>query len=204
MFGFQGITSDSRMNNVLADSDRQLVPSAAFMHFARIDVTDHIQARLRHFRAAKAENDLDRFTKKSRMYEPAIADEIAKKITQKYPQATRAASDFLLQCALRHQVSEICNTIASGKKYEPKTPDTTIDKIDINTNVNSFKEASERIVVYLSTVDWDSLNSGVTSGKGTTQNNQPRIPIDLEPFLKSNPHRQIIFDHLGIDEGVAI
>lgn len=204
MFGYQSITSDSRMNRILSDSDRQIVPNAAFMHFARVDITDHIQARIRHFRAAEALNDLDAFTRRSLIYEPRIADEIAGKIMQKYPQATRVASDFLLQCALRYKVAEICYTIASGKKYNPKVCNISYDDIDMTTNVHCFQEAAERIMVFLSQVDWSSLSLPVTNGKGTTQSGQSRTPIDLEPFLETDKHKKVILEHLGLDENAKI
>lgn len=203
MFGYQSITSDSRMNRLVPDSDRQLISNAAFMHFARVDITDHIQARLRHFRAAEAVNDLELFSRKSLMYETSTANEIARRILEKHPKATEAASDFLLQCALRHQVVEICKTIASKKKYEPQFHSVPFDEVEI-TPVSSFEEASERITDYLGQVNWDNLNSPVTDGSGTTNRGQTRVPIDMQPFLESDDYRHIILKHLGLDKNTKI
>lgn len=205
MFGYQNITSDSRMNMLIPESDRQLVLDAAFMHYARVDITDHIQARLRHFRAAKAENELETFSRKSLIYEPGTANDIAREIVQKYPEAVGIASDFLLQCALRYWVVEICKTIASGKKYEQGFPTTHPEEINMpSLVVTSFEEAWETVSVLLSGVNLESLSSSVTKGKGITNNRQSRIPLDPEPFLSSPPHRQLILDYLGLKKETAL
>lgn len=204
MFGYQGITSDSRMNTLIPDSDKQLVLGSNFMHFARVDITDHIQARLRHFNAAEAVNDLENFTRKSLMYKPNVAEEIAKKIVEHYPQATSVASDFLLQCALRYQIAEICSRIVSGKEYKPEISKISFDEIDVTTEVHTFKEAYDKVANILGLVDWARLNSPVANGKGITQDDQPRIPIDLEPFLKSEAHRKTILSYLSLSENAEV
>jgi len=203
MFGCQGITSDSRMNSLLAASDKQVVMNAAFMHFARIDLADHVQARLRHFRAAMAENNLDVFARKSLIYSQEMANEIAVNIVAKYPGATSIASDFLLQCALRYQVAELCSAVAAGKKYEPNLPDSSSASGDLTIEVHTFSEASRVIATLFGQVDWDCLDHPVTNGKGITQG-QSRKPIDLGPFLNSEPHKQLILSHLGLDEKAEI
>jgi len=203
MFGCQGITSDSRMNSLLAASDKQVVMNAAFMHFARIDLADHVQARLRHFRAAMAENNLDVFARKSLIYSQEMANEIAVNIVAKYPGATSIASDFLLQCALRYQVAELCSAVAAGKKYEPNLPDSSSASGGLTIEVHTFSEASRVIATLFGQVDWDCLDHPVTNGKGITQG-QSRKPIDLGPFLNSEPHKQLILSHLGLDEKAEI
>jgi len=204
MFGYQGITSDSRMNRLVSEEDRQVVLNSAFLHFARIDITDHIQARLRHFRAAKSVNDLDVFTRKSFMYEYNAVNEIAKCILQKNQNATEVVSDFLLQCALRYKVAEICRTIVSGEKYTPKFTGTSFDEIDLVKEVRDFNEAARRIESLMGLVDLAGLNAPVTRGSGTTQNGQSRVPIDLKPFLASEKHRQVILDSLGLGKNTNV
>ena len=204
MFGYQGITSDSRMNRLVPEEDRQVVLNSTFLHFARVDITDHIQARLRHFKAAESVNGLDVFTRKSLMYEPDTANEVAKHILQKHPRATEVASDFLLQCALRYKVAEICRTIASGEKYTPRLTESSFEGIDLVTHVRDFSEATRRIESLMGLVDWEGLNSPVTKGSGTTQNGGHRVPIDLKPFLASGEHRQIILDRLGLDKDTNV
>ncbi len=200
MFGYQGITSDSVMNRLISEEDRQIIPSAAFMHFARVGIIDHIQARLRHFRAAEAVNDLDAFTRESLMYDPETANKIAADIVSKYPQASDVASDFLLQCALRHQVAEICHTIASRKKYEPKVSNASHRDVDMITKVQTFEEASIKISALLNHLDWENFSSPVTNGRDITQKDKPRKPINLGPFLNSQPYRQLILSHLDLEE----
>lgn len=204
MFGYQGITSDSRMNSLVPEEDRQVVLNSAFLHFARVDITDHIQARLRHFKAAESVNDLDVFARRSLMYEPDTANEVARHILQKYPRANEVASDFLLQCALRYKVADICRTVASGEKYTPKLTESSFEGIDLVTHVRDFGEATKRIESLMGLVDWEGLNSPVTKGSGTTQNGGHRVPIDLKPFLSSDEHRQIILDRLGLDKDTNV
>ncbi len=204
MFGYQGITSDSRMNRLVPEEDRQEVLNSAFLHFARVDITDHIQARLRHFRAAESVNDLNVFARKSLMYESDTANEVARHIMQKYPRASEVASDFLLQCALRYKVAEICRAIASGETYTPKLTEESFEEIDLITQVKDFKEASRRIESLMGLVDWELLNAPVTRGSGITQNGGHRVPIDLKPFLASDEHRQVILDSLGLDKDTNV
>lgn len=196
MYGYQNITSDSRMNHIIPKDARKAVDTACFMHYARIDIVDHIKARLRHFRAARATGDLQTFSKKSLIYEKKIADQIANNILAKYPEAHEVASNFLLQTALRYKVAEICTNIALGNKHEFK-PDNPQSEVDFVRPVKNFAEAYGRMSTFLNGIDWNCLNGAVSNGNGTTQNEQ-RIPIDLEPFLKSNKHREIIFSHLGL------
>ncbi len=201
MFGNQGITTDSRMNGIVSDTDRQVIRNAGFMHYARVSLIDHIQGRLRHFRAAALESELDSFTRKSIIYNSKTADEIAQKILLKYPQAIDIASNFLLQCALRHQVAKICRAAASGNEL-PAFPNFSTN-FDMTMPVHSFKEASIIIAHLLSQMNWANLDSPVTNGKGITQEFH-RIPIDLEPFLKSEQHRKLILSHLGLDDKTEV
>ena len=53
-------------------------------------------------------------------------------------------------------------------------------------------------------IDLDALNEDVSHGRGITQCNLPRIPIDLELFLVSDHHKRMILDHLAINYEVEI
>jgi hypothetical protein len=204
MFGCQSITSDSQMNGFVPEKERQIVLDSAFLHFARVDITDHIQARLRHFRAAESVNNLDVFARKSLIYKPSTADEVARLILEKYPAATRVVSDFLLQCALRYKVAEICRTIARGRKYNPKLTKASFGEVNLEIDIRSFNEAARRIEDLMGLVNWEGLNAPVTKGNGTTHNGGHRAPINLEPFLASREHRQIILDNLGLDKDANV
>lgn len=200
MFGNQSITSDSGMNRTIPSESRQLIPTGAFLHYARINLADHIQARLRHFRAAAAENSLDSFVRKSLMYNPNTAEEIAKCITDKYPQAINVASDFLLQCALRHQVALTCRNVITGRRSKNgSSPDTK----SLHETVHTFDEATKTIACLISQIDFKDLDSSVSNGRGVTQTEQ-RIPIDLEPFLLLPEYRQIITSYLGLENDARI
>lgn len=201
MFGSQSITSDSRMNRVVADEEKQVVPDAGFMHFARISITDHVIARLRHFRAAAAEGDLGWFSQQSLMYGPETANLIYRSILRKHPDATEVASNFLLQCGLRYWVTELCHAVASGEIYE--LPAKSTEEMNITVPVGSFEEARERTRTLLAQVDLQELFSPESKGVGTTNNDKTRVPIDLTPFLRSEGHRECIYRHLGIEEEAA-
>ncbi len=197
MFGCQGITSDSIMNSNVPMDQRQIISDASFMHYARISIIDHVQARVRHFRAADADNQLESFYKKSIIYSPEKADEIAKKMVEKDPMAKLTASNFLLQCALRHQVADICKNVVL-KKNCTQPPERVTNTVDFTTLVSCFSEAMTIIASKLSLIDWNCLNTPEANGKGTTQNNLPRVPINLEPFLAISEYRTLIASHLGL------
>lgn len=196
MYSGQNITTDSVMNGAVPPSDRQVVPDAAFMHFARVDVTDHVQGRLRHYRAAHATGRLSAFARTQLIYRPNIADEIARSIAMKHPGAMGVASNFLLQCALRHAVGDIGVRVAARKKYTPPTS-VSSDRIDLTVPVRTFSEARGKIDSYLGLVNWNALDEPVTSGSGTT-NQQMRVPIDLDPYLESQEDRALILAYLGL------
>lgn len=202
MYGHQNITSDSRMNHIIPKESRKAVNTAVFMHYARVDIVDHLKARLRHFKAAGTTGDLQTFSKKSLIYEKKVADQIAINILAKYPNADEVASNFLLQTALRYKVAEICTNIASGNKHGFR-PDNPGPEVDFVRPVKSFAEAYGRMGTFLNGIDWNCLNGAVSNGNGITQNDQ-RIPIDLEPFLKSEKHREIIFSHLGLEKDANV
>lgn len=200
MFDCQGITSDSQMNRMLSEDERTVVKNAAFMHYARVDLMDHIQGRLRHFRAAHSVGDLETFARKSLIYDEITADKIAQQIMAKYPYATEIASDFLLQSALRFQVGAMCKAIASNKAYTPYSCERSFEGTNFSNPVKNFREASVVVAWLLKTVDINSLNCPTTRGNGTTQNDH-RIPIDLNPFLANEEYRGIIYRQLDYSNG---
>lgn len=201
MFGFQRITSDSVMNQSIPESDKQLVPDAAFMHYGRISIVDHIQGRLRHFRAAAAVGNLDGFSKKSIIYDRRTADDIASSIVAKNPESPDVASNFLLQCALRHEVTDICRRLTSNKP----APDYSVydGKYLPSQTIYTFQEASKAIKNLLSQIDLHGLNLPVTNGNGITQENL-RVPIDLTPYLFQPEYRSLIASYLGLSADVEL
>jgi hypothetical protein len=188
------------MNSNVSNDQKQIVSRAAFMHYPRVSFTDHIQARLRHYQAAAVDGGLDCHHKHELFYGSKVANEIAQQILNKHPQATEQVSNFLLRSALRHKVATICQTIASGQKFKPQFSTAPSGEVGLFIKVRSFEEASNKITQFLGQVNWKNLNSPVTNGCGTTQNNQSRAPIGLEPFLESKTHRRIILKYLGLDE----
>lgn len=202
MFGFQNITSDSRMNRTVPETDRQVIHEAAFMHFPRTNITDHIQARLRHFHAAHTENDLETFSRKSIFYSKTLANTIADKIKHEEGM-NEALSNFLLQCALSIEVAKICKTIASGNTYEPARSVTPVNITDIK-DIVTFQDAQENVSSIINAVNWSNLNSPVSTGSGTTNNEKTRTPLDLRPFLKFDQYKQLIHKHLDIADNTLL
>ncbi len=203
MYGCQSITSDSQMNMNVPSEERQLVPYAAYLHPPRFDLTDHIQARLRHWRAAYAAGCLDEFRARSNIYRNN-AESIAQQIlTQQDGGAPQAASDFLLQCALRNEVSRICASTVLGKPYRTQRAS---NSGLFSGNVTSLVEADNVIrgLVSDQTV-WDRLKDPVTKGSGTTQDSPVREPVDFGKFMQSTAHRNIIYGRLGLtDQSIEI
>lgn len=197
MFGYQEIMSDSRMNRLVPDSEKQVVQIAAFMHYPRTNLQDYIQARIRHFRAAASEKDLDNHTKQEAIYSRNIAENISEQILKANPDNQDVLSNFLLQCALRYEVSKICRSLISGKKHllKPSNP----KNYGFPTNVSTLAEAIKVINNLLIDVDLDSIDPEVSNGRAVTQDNLPRIPLDLEGFLASNYYKEIMLSHLGLD-----
>lgn len=200
MFGNQSVTTDSRMNSMVPESHRQLINNTGFMHYGRICLKDHIMARLRHFRAAAIEGELDLFAEKSLLYTPDVAEGIATRFTDRYHKPD-IASDFLLQCALRYHVSEVCCALISRKSINLKFDLAHAGTEDVPV-VHSFTEAYRVVARMFNGIDWEQFDSPVTNGDGVTQENLPRAPINLEPFLSSTHYRHIIMDYLGIADGI--
>ena len=57
----QNLASDSVINRYVDTGNSIIAEKALFMHMGRVDMTDHIKARLRHFRAAKSLGEIDSF-----------------------------------------------------------------------------------------------------------------------------------------------
>ena len=77
MHGGQNLTSDSVINRLVGEDRAQIAEGAFFMHMGRISMTDHICARLRHFRASAARGDLSGFMSVQESISPEIAEKIA-------------------------------------------------------------------------------------------------------------------------------
>lgn len=193
IFGGQNITTDSVMNSNVPEVDRQLVREAAFLHYPRVDLTDHIQARLRHYRAAASEGRLDFFSKKSLVYTPVVAESIAMEIRNSNPNSPEIASNFLLQCALRLCVDKICKQVIDGKKNKQPSAHR-----DISRMAENLEDAQAIISSLMANVDFESLDSPVTSGKGVTQS-EKRTPIDLAPLLLDIGYKKLIQSYLGLE-----
>ncbi|MBN1168459.1 hypothetical protein JXA63_01060 [Candidatus Woesebacteria bacterium] len=200
MHGDQKVTPDSRMNFNIGQTDRQIVDRAGFMHYPRTSLTDHIQARVRHFRAASAEGRLDIQYRKELFPSPCQVESIAEQIIFDDPTALKEVSNLLLRSALRQEVAGICRDIADDSFTEWWGQRFSNEETDLNTLVHSFQEAQCRICRLLRNVNWHDLDSAASNGHGTTQSSKSRIPINLEPYMKNINYRRMIFSYLGVEE----
>ncbi len=202
MFGQQGITSDSVMNSLISPDDRLLVQDAVFMHYPRIDLTDYIQARMRHMRAAHADRRLDQHSSQEVKYSVRDAEEIAAQIKAiGGDDAEKVASNFLLQTALRYEVVALGRQIILGKPVDfsevaPQPYDRT---------VATFAGATAVIRSLIKDMaDLDSLQGEVTKGKGITQTNLPRAPLYIAPLLNVPDQRRMILSYVGLDASARV
>lgn len=201
MFGNQGITSDSRMNKLIDDQDKQIVEEAVFMHYPRIDLTDYVQARMRHMRAAHSEGHLDAHSKQEVKYSETEADQIATQIKNSRLKGEYVASNFLLQTALRHEVVRSCRRVINGQSLNPPYP----YRQPLNALVETFSQARECVGTLLhETVNWDTLSSPVANGKGVTQTNLPRAPLDLQPLLTQEATRSLLMNYVGLPTATQV
>jgi len=197
MHGFQKITTDSRFNSNVPSDQKTTLDTTGFLHYPRIDIADHIRARLRHYRAAFVENE---FCRQHAQELPDIdsVKNIAERILTEYPGAITVVSNFLKRSALRVRVAQICKAVILKKEMQHLFKSCG-DSPDIGKVVTTFEHAVDLIDAYLSgNVDWDNLLIPVTEGKGTTQTNQPRIPIDLKKCFQNQQSKELVFQSLGI------
>jgi len=202
MYGSQNITSDSIMNMRVPDKHKQVVSQAGFFHFARVDLTDHFTGRLRHFRAAAAEGNLEEFARRSVIYDREVAKEIAAQVRSEYPGLPEIVSNFFLKYALERKVVEICKKIASSR--EPAIPVLNTE-VDVSSlPVDSLEEAEQVVSALLSRyLKIKDLYTPAAEGKGIT-NGRFRVPIDLKPFLNNKRYRRALYQRLGLPEDAEV
>lgn len=201
----QNITTDSVIAGKI-DSYCQ-VKNAAFMHHGRVDLTDYIQARFRHIRAAIEEGRFNTsYYRQEVIYTPKEAQQIAEQILSLYPnneEYKEAVKFFLLQAALRHLVYEVGRELFlfKNKNFLERFPiqDFSINSI-ANKEVLTYQEAYEIIKSIVGKVAYQiDPFSKTTRGMGITQE-EWRFPIDVEIAIQERPYlSQIVHGWLGLD-----
>ncbi len=196
MHGFQKTTPDSRMNFHVGEDARQVLNSTGFFHYPRVDLEDHMRARLRHYKAAASENRQEMHHRKELSVTPDQIENIAKDVLSTHPFATEQVSNLLLRTALRIKVATTCNELARGKVISPTVYQS---EVDWKTPVHNYREAESRIESFMAQVDWSEVQSPTSNGNGTTQNNA-RIPIDLSVYAEDPARNELLRSYLGVEK----
>ena len=191
----QDIITDSVMNRKVSSNDKALADGAYFMHMGRVDMTDHIKARLRHFRGAAARNDIAGFMgNEVALPDEVTMDAIAEKLRQTGDKGDYHAMLYLARCAVRTAVSDICHNIVAGNWSPDNLP--TLNPISMN-KVKKYADAQAAVSRFFIDVEWDEVLDYSIKPPTPTQE-RFRVPIDLTPHLKDPKLSKAISDSLGI------
>lgn len=177
----QTVASDSAINRRIRESE--VVSDARFMHMGRVSVEDHITARYRHYAGAAQAGELDAFI--GREYQApnaATIDAVARQIRHLDPETGDFnAMLYLMRCALRVRVDELCTRMARGldvRVEEPASPELS--------NVHTYEQTRQAVDRFLAGVDFDSVRHFSRSAPSVTQERM-REPIDVVEIIKKHP-----------------
>lgn len=191
----QDIVSDSVINRKIKANESRLAEDAYFMHMGRVDMTDHIKARLRHYRGATARNDLTGFTRNQvQLPSEEVMNHIAEEIRETVPNGDYHAMLYLARCAIRSQVDEVCRGIVLEQWDETKLPELNPMSMHEVTSYADAKSATSRFFI---DVDWADVQGFAIQAAPTTQEDF-RAPIDLAPYLSHKRFGGIILESLGV------
>jgi hypothetical protein len=161
----------------------------------RVDMGDHIKARLRHFRGAVARNDLDGFLHKEILLpDEETMNRIAEEIRTTKENGDFYAMLYLTRCAVRDQVNSICFDIVANEWDVAKLGET--DPMSMH-DVVTFADAKRAISRFFLDVDWDDV-CGFAVGPPPTTQERLRSPFDLGPYMADRRLAKYVFDTLGI------
>lgn len=180
MHAGQNQATDSIMNRMISKNDIQIAQDAFFMHMGRVDMTDHIKARIRHFKAADSRGELDTFLHKEvRLPSIDTIDRIAEEVRRSYERGDFYAMLYLARCAVREKVNDICMQITQGTWDESNLPDIGPRSL---ADVSSYEDAKDAIARFFVDVDWNEIRGYADSVPSTTQE-RLRRPFDMARHL---------------------
>lgn len=180
MHAGQNHATDSIMNRMISKNDIQIAQNALFMHMGRIDMTDHIKARIRHFKAADSRGELETFLHKEvKLPDIHTIDRIAEEVRSNYGRGDFYAMLYLARCAVREKVNDICMQIARGTWDESSLPEISPRSL---ADVSSYEDAKEAIARFFVDVGWDEVRGYAQSIPSTTQE-RLRRPFDVARHL---------------------
>lgn len=192
--------SDSVINRLTGADQTMIAEDAYFMHWGRVDLTDHIKARLRHYRAAVFNNNLQEFLQYQVSVPLEKVDIIASDIRMDPQGGMLDASLYLLRNALRRHVETVCMDIATGREPNPFKVEEQVNPFNIMT----FDEAILAVRSLMSTVRWKELRQYTWKDTAITQTELPRVALDLSPYITKSYYRDAILKSLGITDREAI
>ena len=197
IYDSQNQATDSVMNRSICDEDIGIATDAFFMHMGRTDMTDHIKARLRHFRAAESLGQLQAFLHKEINLPPKdVMDDIAKEIRHSYIKGDFYAMLYLSRCAVRQTVNEICMKMAMGTWTKKDLPE--VNKVSL-MGVRNYDDALKSVPRFFENVDWESIKNYAVNAPATTQDNNRR-PFDMTHHLADYNLAKIAIATFMIDE----
>ena len=196
MHGNQHHVTDSVMNRTMGLERSKIAGSAYFMHMGRVDMGDHIKARLRHFRGAAANNDLDNFLHKEILLpsEDAMND-IAQQIRESTPDGDLFAMLYLSRCAIRERVNQICFDIATNEWNINNLGEVNPTSM---RDVRTFQDAKLAISRFFVDVDWDDV-TGFAVGPPPVTQEHLRRPFNFERHLQDRKLAQSVMRTLGVE-----
>lgn len=197
MHAGQNQATDSVMNRMIDKRDIQIAPDAFFMHMGRVDMTDHIKARIRHFKAADTRGELDSFLHKEvRLPDVATIDEIANDIRDNYKQGDFYAMLYLTRSAIREKVNEICMQIVQNNWNEANLHMTSPRSLSYVATYEDAKDATSKFFV---DVNWDEIKGYADSVPSTTQE-KLRQPFDVSRHLADYSLAKLAIGSFMIDD----
>lgn len=195
MHGNQHHVTDSVMNRTMGIERSQIAEGAYFMHMGRVDMGDHIKARLRHFRGAVANNDLDNFLHKEILLpSEGVMDGVAQQIRESYPDGDFFAMLYLARCAVREKVNQSCYDIVTNEWNIDSLGE--IHPISMN-DVRTFQDAKKAISRFMMNVDWDDV-AGFAVGPPPVTQERLRQPFNFERHLQDGKLAQSVMKSLGV------
>lgn len=196
MHGNQHQVTDSVMNRTMGIDRSQIADGAFFMHMGRVDMGDHIKARLRHFRGAAANNDLDNFLHKEILLpSEEDMDTIAQQIRDSTPNGDFFAMLYLSRCAVRERVNQICYDIASSR-WDINSLG-SLHPISMS-DVRTFQDARLAISRFFVGIDWGDV-TGFAMGPPPVTQERLRQPFNFERHLQDKKLAQSAIRALGAE-----
>jgi len=191
----QNHATDSVMNRKLDDQSMSIANDALFMHMGRVDMTDHIKARLRHFRAANARGELDTFLHKEvRLPDEAVMNRVAQDIKDNEQNGDFLAMLYLCRCAVRDKVNGICMSIALGLGGPSELGE--LEPISMR-EVNTYADACRAISRFFMNIDWAEVE-GFAVGPPPVTQEKLRQPFDMGLYMSNGKLARIAFESFGL------